>query len=78
MTLLNYLETINVHPETYLDIHLDKCIYDNYNVPTELNKCLCCFKHTDIIMAFNKKNCKCPCRHFKRLINEKIKMNENE
>lgn len=75
MNFITFLESINIHPETYLDIQLIKCLQNNYNIPNELNQCLCCLRHTDNIMANNIIKCKCPCRHFKRLIIEK--QNEN-
>jgi hypothetical protein len=73
MLLLEHLNNINLHPETYLDNKLnDILIYNEINI-NELNNCICCIRHTNNIIAYNKNNCKCPCRHFKRILENKIK-----
>ena len=69
----NYLDDENIHSETYLDNKLLLVQNGQINeIPYELNNCLCCFKHSNNIMSLNLPKCKCPCRHFKRIIDNKL------
>ena len=69
----DYLNKNNIHPETYLDNKLLDIEYGEINnIPKELNNCLCCHRHSSSVMSLNLKNCRCPCRHFRRIIKNKL------
>lgn len=71
MLFEEYLINNNINSETYLDNQLSTIIFTN-EIPEILKNCICCQRHSNNIMCFHNYKCKCPCRHFTRILQLKI------